>query len=62
MRYFKDRWNIFDLVIVIITILGIVLSVTLNLQLGPQTTIIRSFRIGRIFKLFRRNNSLKLIF
>jgi voltage-gated sodium channel len=29
-RYFKDGWNIFDLVIVIITIVGIVLSESIN--------------------------------
>ena len=30
MRYFKDSWNVFDLVIVVITIIGIILSETLN--------------------------------
>jgi len=61
-RYFKDGWNIFDLVIVVITLVGIILQQTLNVQLGPQTTIIRSFRIGRVFKIFNKNKSLKIIF
>ena len=61
-RYFKDGWNIFDVVIVILTVLSIILSSTTNYQLGPQATIIRSFRIARIFKLFKRNMSLRAIF
>eukprot|EP00347_Sterkiella_histriomuscorum_P013804 403363301 len=61
-RYFKDGWNNFDIVIVIMTLISILLAATTSYQLGPQTTIIRSFRIGRIFKLFRRNKSLKSIF
>ncbi|CDW81684.1 voltage-gated ion channel superfamily [Stylonychia lemnae] len=61
-RYFKDGWNNFDIVIVVMTLISIILASTTSYQLGPQTTIIRSFRIGRIFKLFRRNKSLKSIF
>ena len=61
-RFFKDGWNNFDLMIQIITLISIILSITTSYQLGTQTTIIRSFRIGRIFKLFRRNKSLKAIF
>jgi hypothetical protein len=34
-RYFKDGWNIFDLVIVFITMVGIILAETINIQLGP---------------------------
>ncbi len=61
-RYFKDGWNNFDIVIVIMTIVSIILGATTSYSLGPQTTIVRSFRIGRIFKLFRRNKSLMSIF
>mmetsp|Transcript_7400 Transcript_7400/g.6672 ORF Transcript_7400/g.6672 Transcript_7400/m.6672 type:complete len:234 (-) Transcript_7400:138-839(-) len=60
--FFKDGWNIFDLIIVIITILGMVLSGYADIQLGPQTTIIRSFKIGRVLKYFRKNKSLQIIF
>jgi hypothetical protein len=61
-RYFKDSWNNFDLVIVIMTIVGLILGSVSDIKLGSQTTIVRSFRIGRVFKLFRRNKSLKIIF
>jgi len=58
-RYFIDRWNIFDMVIVFISIFGIILSIDTYSQVGPQTTIIRSFRIVRIFFFFKSNRALK---
>jgi Ion transport protein len=59
-RYFKDRWNTFDMIIVILTLVSIVYGQSSsNNQLGPQTTVIRSFRIARIFFLFKRNRALK---
>jgi len=61
-RYFKDGWNNFDIVIVLMTLISIILSATTTYSLGPQTTLVRSFRIGRILKLFRRNKSLMSIF
>ena len=61
-RYFKDGWNNFDVIIVLLTIISITIALTTKYDVGPNTTIIRSFRIGRVFKLFRKNKSLKLIF
>jgi hypothetical protein len=61
-RYFKDNWNIFDTVIVIITLLSIILEQSNALDVGAQTTIIRSFRIARIFYIFKRNRTLKNTF
>ena len=61
-RYFKDGWNVFDITIVIGNIIGIFLQYLTNLSVGPSTTVLRAFRIGRILKLFRRNKSLKIIF
>jgi len=60
--YFKDGWNIFDLIIVFGTLVGIVIGYFTTVAVGAQTTIIRSFRIGRMFRLFKRNKSLKIIF
>jgi len=58
-RFFIDSWNIFDMVIVFVTILGIILSSVSSTSVGPQTTIIRSFRIVRIFFFFKSNRALK---
>lgn len=30
VRYFKDGWNIFDLLIIILTFIGIILAETIN--------------------------------
>jgi len=49
--------------IVIGTMAGFILSqVSSFKRIGFTATIIRSFRIGRLFKLFKRNKSLKVIF
>ena len=61
-RYFVDPWNVFDFVIVIGTMITITLSQLLDLEVGPQATLLRAFRIGRMFKIFKRNKSLKIIF
>ncbi len=34
-RFFWDRWNIFDLVIVLITVVGIILADSINITFGP---------------------------
>jgi hypothetical protein len=61
-RYFRDTWNIFDTVIVALTLLSIILEQSKALDLGAQTTIIRSFRIARVFYMFKRNRALKSTF
>ena len=47
------------MIIVLITILGIIISPGSNSSVGTQTTVIRSFRIVRIFFFFKRNKALK---
>ena len=61
-HYFLDGWNVFDFAIVIGTYIGITVSATTSVSVGPQTTIIRSFRILRILRLIRKARSLQLIF
>ncbi len=61
-RYFLDGWNVFDFTIVVGTIAGIVMTLTSKVGLGASTSVIRSFRIGRVFKLVKRFKSLKIIF
>ena len=60
--YFYDGWNVFDFAIVIGTYIGITISATTNVSVGPQTTIIRSFRILRILRLIKKARSLQMIF
>lgn len=48
--YFRDSGNIFDLVIVITSIISSIISLTLELDFGASTTFIRALRISRVLK------------
>jgi hypothetical protein len=61
-KYFANGWNNFDFFIVCGTFIGIIVSETTSVDVGAQTTIIRAFRIGRIFRLVKKARSLKMIF
>jgi voltage-dependent calcium channel L type alpha-1D len=60
--YFKDGWNIFDFFIVLLTIGSVFVSINTSLNVGGATTIVRTFRVTRIFRLIKRAKSLKLVF
>jgi len=60
--YFRDGWNLFDFSIVIGTLIGVVLTVSVGLDVGTTTSLIRAFRIGRILRLIRSAKSLRMIF
>lgn len=60
--YFKDNWNVFDFIIVVGTAIAIILSNSISIAIGPQTSILRAFRIGRVFRLIKKAKSLKMIF
>ena len=57
-QYFNDGWNNFDFVIVVSAWVGIFLLHIFNIDVGPVTTIVRSFRVSRIFKLIGKLASL----
>ena len=52
----------FDFIIVIGTFVGIIMGKVTTVTVGPQTTVIRSFRIGRIFRLIKKYKELRKIF
>ena len=60
--YFTDNWNIFDFTVVIGSIASIFLTLNTSFSLGGATTIIRAFRITRIFRLVKRAKNLRLVF
>lgn len=59
--YFRDHWNRFDLLIAIVSVIGIILDYTTNVSVGGKATIIRTFRVVRLFKIVKRAKVLKLI-
>ena len=61
-RYFYERWNVFDFIIVIGSLAGILVGQVTSSQIGPQATIMRSFRITRILRLMQKNRHLQQIF
>ena len=60
--YFSDGWNTFDFVIVLAAWLGTIANNIDGLDLGQSTTIIKSFRILRIFKIIKKYKSLRILF
>lgn len=60
--YFKDGWNRFDFVIVVFALIGLITQKVFKLNVGALTTIIRSFRIMRVFKMVKRFPQLNKIF
>ena len=59
--YFSDSWNKFDFVIVISAWTGIVALQVFHIDIGPATTILRSFRISRVLKIIRKLPGLQQI-
>lgn len=60
--YFKSTWNIFDMIIVLGTDLGIILDAAgLESSFGQATSVIRGFRIMRIFRLIRASVHIRLL-
>ena len=63
-KYFKDGWNVYDFIVVVLT--AIILLLTwlgpyINLEvgnLGVTSTILRTLRIGRVFRLVKRAKEL----
>ena len=55
--YFKDNWNIFDFIIVLATIMSVVLDFTTSIGAGGKATIIRAFRVARIFRIISKVQS-----
>lgn len=60
--FFKDGWNSFDFVIVVAAWVGTVANNIEGLELGQSSTIIKSFRICRIFKIIKKYKSLRILF
>jgi len=61
-RYFKDGWNKFDFVVALGSILGAAIGESADVGFGVQTMLIRTIRIGRVFKLVKESRRLNLIF
>ena len=61
-NFFKDNWNCFDFFIVCLTCTTLILQQGNIMNIGSGTSILRVFRLGRVFRLINRAKSLRKIF
>ena len=60
--YFESGWNIFDFTIVVATWTEEIIKLFIEINLSSSTAVIRTFRVGRIFKLLKKNKNLRVLF
>lgn len=59
-EYARDRFNLFDAFLVIVSMIELIVSAVSNVNSGLSViTVFRSFRLFRVFKLARSWTSLK---
>jgi len=61
-QYIEDHWNKFDFALVWIGLFGIVFHDNEALSRGPSLTLLRFFRVARLFRLVQRMSTLKMLF
>ena len=59
--YFRDPWNTFDFMVVALSIMGIAVTLTTDIS-ATYLSIIRVFRVARIFRLIPKAKGLKKLF
>lgn len=58
-NYFKESWNVFDFVVVTLTLLILALNIfKIEVEFGNSAMILRALRIGRILRLLKKLKSL----
>ena len=62
--YFQEPWNIFDFTVVVLTLVILILINFFDIgsSLAATSTILRTLRIGRVFRLVKRAKKLQIIF
>ena len=62
ISYFESYWNLFDCFIVIGTDIGIIMTIfNLGGNISAATSVVRGFRIMRIFRLVKASRHIKII-
>ena len=59
--YFKNSWNVFDFVVVVITLITMIIQKFSTQKFTKQTSISRTVRILRLFMLMRSFKTVKVI-
>ena len=61
LHYFTDPWNRFDFVVVILTDVGLLLELIVDVQVGGIATVVRAVRIARTIRLFHKLRGLRTL-
>jgi len=61
-EYWRDNWNKFDFILVVITDIGLVVFWTTGLNFAVLATVCRTFRVGRILRLVRGASGARAMF
>lgn len=61
-QYFGDGWNIFDFLVTIGSDIGIILQLTMGNANLSALLVVRTFRIGRVFRLVQSAKALRTLF
>ncbi|EGZ28555.1 hypothetical protein PHYSODRAFT_467180 [Phytophthora sojae] len=60
--YWKDRWNVFDFIVVLGALFGVIYQMFGGSSVGAAASTVRSFRVGRLFRLVHSAPSLRQLF
>lgn len=56
--YFRDKGNVFDFIIVVLSIVSTIVSLRFNIDFGASTTFIRALRMSRVFKFVKKSKQI----
>jgi hypothetical protein len=62
LSYFKDNWNNFDMLIMVMSMTTLALDKLNIVNLGSRASLLRIFRLGRLLRLIHRAKTLRIIF
>jgi len=62
LDYFKVGWNKFDFLIVVLTAAEYILKSGFGIDSGSSGVILRMLRVSRLFKVFKKNKNLTVLF
>jgi hypothetical protein len=61
-NYWAAAWNVFDFIVVVASVVGMLLSVFSSFSIGPVASLVRTVRVGRVIRLVKQARSLRLLF
>jgi hypothetical protein len=60
--YFRDKWNTFDFVVVVVTIIAEITAQAGGSKVGAAVTFIRAVRVQRLLRYIKQAKRIRVIF